>query len=281
MLTILRTVPNGTSLPDFSPYRPFRLQGIKTIGVVPGEQYVIRYSGTRQRAFVLVSVDGVNVLTGRPAVASPDEPGFPLESAGELRVTNWQEDGRGGGALVFTTQERSVGTFRSDSSALGYISVLVYIDEIPYPPTTYRPHPSGFGQGYGGGEEELLKSSPQLIGQPGYRGGEPRKDVLGERLRMPFPSGESAPVGTGIGRRIDNPVGLTRCTLSRPVMLGLEQVRYLPIAELRGQLLHHPSGFLSRPMADLADIPREGDNPVSNEFVSFGISRFGDAATSL
>lgn len=246
-------------------YRAYDLDGVPTIGVLPGEPFAVQVQGPHRRIKALVSVDGTNTRTAKPAIDSPDEPGYLADNGGVL-VSNWQEDMAGGAGLVFTLPERSVVTHTTGGNvAAGYISVMVYCDAA-LPGT----HPTGFTGGdfgYTGIRE------PQLLKEPLYREERPRSfrgaDEAGAHIQV------------GAGGRVHSPLRGGR-ELINPQLLGFYQVRYLSLEQLRAHpglpFSGHPVGFLPAPMANLAGVPREGGEAAyaDSNLIRMGLLRFSN-----
>lgn len=266
MLSILSwsTNPSATSR---RAYRQFMLDGIPTIGVLPGERYAICLNDyTTRRVKAIVSVDGLNPRTAKTAIAALDQPGYFAAPGGEVLVTNWQEDAHGGGALVFTSQERTVATYKNpDASAVGYISVMVYGESQPTHHTGFAHREPYYGNQFTNFDNEIAPGGGH------YKSFETTRSA----------SGEQAKLGTGIGPRINRPV-YGSGELIGPYLIELLQVRYMPLDALRAHpglpCAGHPTGFQSAPMADLSGVPREdGDSGAyASDEIRLGLSRFSN-----
>lgn len=232
-------------------YNAFDLDGVRTIAVADEEVYALKYGPVAQLSYVVVSVDGLNPLTGEAAFGDAREPGYPVEAGGTLTVANWQEDVNGGGRFTFAVAGNQVATYVTAEGGLpvGYISVLVFRD-----------------------------STSQHAVKPSYIGRVPHRITDWEvplTFRDTRSSGDTAGgLGTGSGDYFESPAPST-WTPFAPVRVDYQQLRYLPIDEVRGRLPQHPHGFKVRQMANLGRVPRVGGaSSEPHDMLTPTVSRF-------
>ena len=69
----------------------YRHHGRRYVAGQPGNEYAIRIRNcTGRRLLAVVSVDGVNAVTGESA--SPDQSGYVLEPGGYVNIQGWRKD---------------------------------------------------------------------------------------------------------------------------------------------------------------------------------------------
>jgi hypothetical protein len=108
------------------------------IGVFGNEAYILEYNNpSSSRVEVRFTVDGVDVLTGKPADLRPEGQRFVVEGGQRIALEAWPESLNGGGRFVFTQAGSSVAA--NTETGVGHIGVLaaaVFIDLAP--PPVYR-----------------------------------------------------------------------------------------------------------------------------------------------
>lgn len=148
----------------------------------PGARYAIDLiNESRERLLHVVSVDGVNVITGE--TASFDQAGYVLEPGQRYDVAGWRKSKREIAAFEFTSLGRSYAARTGRPDDVGVIGVAVFREReafvLPRPPLP--PFPPF--------DRSAPQSSPPLQ-ERSYRGGD-------------------APLGTGHGDRERDRVGMT------------------------------------------------------------------------
>ena len=69
----------------------YRHDGKRYVIGTPGHEYAVRVRNcTGGRLLAVVSVDGVNVVTGE--TASPDQSGYVIEPGGYVNIQGWRKD---------------------------------------------------------------------------------------------------------------------------------------------------------------------------------------------
>jgi hypothetical protein len=91
----------------------------------PGNEYAIRVrNGGSGRALTVMSVDGVNVITGD--TASPSQSGYVLDPHGTFEITGWRTSQSRTAAFFFTTLANSYATRTGRPDNVGVIGVAVF-----------------------------------------------------------------------------------------------------------------------------------------------------------
>ncbi len=91
----------------------------------PGHEYAVRIRNcTGERILAVVSVDGVNVITGE--TASPDQSGYVLEPWGFVNIQGWRKDLERTAAFYFSERDDAYATQTDRPDDLGVIGVAVF-----------------------------------------------------------------------------------------------------------------------------------------------------------
>jgi hypothetical protein len=105
-----------------------------------GQRYLVRIrNGSWSRAEVVVSVDGRDVVDGRPA--SFERRGYVVEPQGELTIDGYRLSEASVAAFRFATVPRSYAARKGDARDVGVIGVAVFAERAPAP--VPLPHLSG------------------------------------------------------------------------------------------------------------------------------------------
>jgi hypothetical protein len=169
---------NGEILPFY------RHQGELWIAGEPGARYAVElYNRSRRRLLNVVSVDGVNVITGETAAF--DQAGYVLTPGQRYDVSGWRKSRREIAAFEFTRLSRSYAARTGRPDDVGVIGVAVFRE---------RP-------GYRAPEAEIYgRSAPVPQGEESFQGKSHRSDG---------PSAAGPQLGTGHGDRERDRVGQT------------------------------------------------------------------------
>src|SRR6266513_6144060 len=100
-------------------------QGQRYVVGKPGNEYAIRVrNGGSERALAVMSVDGVNVITGD--TASPSQSGYVLDAHGSFEIGGWRTSQSRTAAFFFTTLANSYATRTGRPDNVGVIGVAVF-----------------------------------------------------------------------------------------------------------------------------------------------------------
>lgn len=117
-----------------------------------GERYLLRFrNGSGRRVEVVASVDGRDVIDGRPASLS--RRGYVVEPWGEVTIDGFRVSQDAVAAFRFSTVPRSYAARKGDARDVGVVGVAVfperrprYVPPRPYePPVPYPPYPGSAG----------------------------------------------------------------------------------------------------------------------------------------
>ena len=189
---------NGQWLPEY------RHRGQEWIAGVPGHRYSIRLANTSgERVLVVLSVDGVNAVTGQ--TASPSQGGYVLEPWESAEIAGWRKSLHDIAQFVFTDLPDSYAARTGRPDNVGVIGIAVFRERQVRP--VYSPLPA-----------------------PPIASGRAREQASAKAAAPAADSAmaEAAPqrLGTGHGQREWAPVGQTDFVRATRSPQQLSQLRY-------------------------------------------------------
>ncbi|MBS1198047.1 MAG: hypothetical protein H6R18_1832 [Proteobacteria bacterium] len=164
----------------------------------PGNRYAVRiYNRSGARVMTVLSVDGVNAVTGQ--TASPSQSGYVLSAGQTTEIAGWRKSMDEVAAFYFTNIADSYAARTDRPQNVGVIGVAVFQEYAPPPPPpiVYAPRPH---------------DGPADMANDTYRS-------ESAKSRAASPQAASSPgLGTGHGERVDSRVTNTefRRASSRP-----------------------------------------------------------------
>jgi hypothetical protein len=162
-----------------------RHDGKRYVVGTPGHEYAVRVRNcTGGRVLAVVSVDGVNAVTGE--TASPDQSGYVIEPGGYVNIQGWRKDLERTAAFYFSDPADSYASRTGRPDDLGVIGVALFRERKRPPPIAYE------------------KATPEAASSADAKG----RQGAAERNEQPASRAASmdAPLGTGHGRREHSPV---------------------------------------------------------------------------
>ena len=103
----------------------YRHHGRRYVEGQPGNEYAVRIRNcTDQRLLAVLSVDGVNAVTGE--TASPVQSGYVIEPGGYVTVQGWRKDLDRTAAFYFSDPEASYAARTGRPNDLGVIGVALF-----------------------------------------------------------------------------------------------------------------------------------------------------------
>ncbi len=194
---------NGQWLPEYGH------RGEDWIAGMPGHRYSVRLTNTTgQRVLVVLSVDGVNAVTGQ--TAAPSQGGYVLEPWESAEIAGWRKSLEDVAQFVFTDLPDSYAARTGRPDHVGVIGIAVFRERQVRP--VYAP------------------PSPPIASQTGAR---ERAAATAAKAAAPAASadqvmGEAAPqrLGTGHGQREWAAVGQTEFVRASRSPQQVCQLRY-------------------------------------------------------
>ncbi|RDZ27196.1 hypothetical protein [Lysobacter silvisoli] len=210
---------------DWLPAYPHR--GQQWIAGTPGHRYAVRLTNTSpQRVLVVLSVDGVNAVTGQ--TAHPSQAGYVLEPWQSTEINGWRKSMDDVAQFVFTDLPDSYAARTGRPDNVGVIGVAVFEEAQP----RYRyDYPAPIARGereqdrYGGARDAAKSSAPAPAAA------ESRADSMAAQS-----------IGTGHGQREWSPVSRTGFDRASRSPAQVTQLRYDDYASLaaRGVVPRYP-----------------------------------------
>ena len=163
----------------------YRHDGKRYVIGTPGHEYAVRIRNcTGGRLLAVVSVDGINAVTGE--TASPDQSGYVIEPGGYVNIQGWRKDLERTAAFYFSDPGDSYASRTGRPDDLGVIGVAFFRERERPAPYAYENH-----------APEAASSADATAKQ----GAAERREQSTARAAV-----MDAPLGTGHGRREHSPV---------------------------------------------------------------------------
>lgn len=116
--------------------KKYAVDGLSTVGVWGNEPFeVVFRNNTWQKVQVKLSIDGTDILTGKPADTAAGDM-WVVNAYGTLTLKAWPETNKSGAQFIFTSAEKSVAlNTHGDLSSRSIIAAAVYTES--YVPPVY------------------------------------------------------------------------------------------------------------------------------------------------
>jgi hypothetical protein len=160
----------------------------------PGNEYAVRIRNcTGERLLAVLSVDGVNAVTGE--TASPDQSGYVIEPWGYVTVQGWRKDLDGTAAFYFSDPHDSYASRTGRPDDLGVIGVALFRE---------RPQRTHW---LSGPDEGRVAAVPPAAREKAESSGAAAESGAAADASATAPTSQRLPsLGTGHGRREYAPV---------------------------------------------------------------------------
>ena len=107
----------------------YRQHGRRYVVGKPGNEYAVRVRNcSDRRLLAVVSVDGVNAVTGESA--SPDQSGYVIEPGGYVNIQGWRKDLSRTAAFYFSDPADSYAARTGRPNDLGVIGVALFQERL-------------------------------------------------------------------------------------------------------------------------------------------------------
>ena len=231
---------NGQVLPEY------RHRGQDWIAGVPGHRYSVRLTNTTgERVLVVLSVDGVNAVTGQ--TASPSQGGYVLEPWESAEIAGWRKSLDDIAQFVFTDLPDSYAARTGRPANVGVVGVAVFRERQlrpVYAPPPVPPIASGMAR------NEARKAAAPAASADRAMASE--AEAMPQRLGTGHGQREWAPVGrTDFVRATRNPQQVSQLRYDDAETLaaiGVLPRPYAPYARTTPRAF--PNGFVADPPRD-------------------------------
>jgi hypothetical protein len=203
----------GQTLPEYG-YR-----GQDWIAGVPGHHYSVRLTNTTsERVLVVLSVDGVNAISGQ--TASGSQAGYVLDPRETADIAGWRKSLDDVAQFVFTDLPDSYAARTGRPDNIGVVGIAVFRERQVRPRPQYAPpisQPHAESRSDKSSAGNMAKSAPSASSAD-------RQMVASEA--------EPQHLGTGHGEREWAPVGQTEFVRASQRPQQVEQLRYDGVGKL-------------------------------------------------
>lgn len=167
-----------------------RFRGRHYVAGHPGDRYGLRLTNrTDQRVLVVLSVDGINVVTGE--TASPDQSGYVLDPWEQTEVAGWRKSLREVAQFYFTALPDAYAARTDRPGHVGVIGAAVFLERVRGP----QPMPY------------MNEAAPAARAQAGSA--EAAADTVAPAAPSAMASRRAERLGTGHGQREYAPIRYT------------------------------------------------------------------------
>jgi hypothetical protein len=223
----------------------YRHQGDYWVPGRPGARFAVSVrNATRERVLSVISVDGVNVISGE--TAAWEQTGYVLWGQQQYQITGWRKSDSEVAAFHFTAAQASYASRTGRPDHTGVIGVAVFREKTaPLPPAVLlpspRPEPYGhsrerFNESFGdeSAADSSSKSSSADRAAPQSMEEAPAQESLGKATgemqaksaRRMAPAAPAPRLGTGHGAREDSQISHTSFERRRDRPDEIIRIRY-------------------------------------------------------
>lgn len=203
----------------------YRANGEYWVAGRPGARYAVRLRNRMgERLMTVMSVDGVNVLTGE--TAGVQQNGYVLSGGERADIAGWRKSDSQIAAFEFTANGNSYASRTGRPDEVGVIGVAIFRERVAPPPPVPVPYPRRDGysreESAPHGELEARNKSMAPSASASADSAAPgESSAMAQSRSQPAPS-----LGTGHGRRETSYVGHTTFERLRSSPDEVVRIRY-------------------------------------------------------
>jgi hypothetical protein len=228
----------------------------------PGVPYAIRMrNATGERLLAVMSVDGVNVLSGETAAVG--QSGYVFDAGRQSDIAGWRKSNVEIAAFEFTASPNSYASRTGRPADVGVIGVALFRERpvyVPQPVPQPAPWPGYRGRNDGSYDHNpsAEKAEGGMAPQAGAQAPSAKPDMRSEPYQGAPPAGARAEpkLGTGHGARETSVVGSTTFERASNTPVEVIRIRYdsfenlVGMGVIRGRRPHHdrPNPFPESPV---------------------------------
>jgi len=205
----------GETLPTY------RSRGASYVAGRPGDRYAVRLTNrTGTRVLVVLSVDGVNAVSGETAATG--QTGYVLAAYQSAEITGWRKSHTEAAAFYFTALPDSYAARTQRPDNVGVIGTAVFRERLPEPVTHWREQapPVARDRAANGAASEEKRASAE--GDAPRSAAAPAPSTRMDRESL----AKSERLGTGHGEREYSPTSQTAFERASSQPAEIVQVRY-------------------------------------------------------
>ena len=236
-----------------------RHRGSSYVAGRPGERYAVRLTNrSGERVLVVLSVDGVNAVSGE--TANPAQTGYVLSPWQSADITGWRKSDDEAAAFYFTALPDSYAARTERPHNVGVIGVAVFRERVPLPrPQPFEPVPYSRARQDGAARQESerrMNESGSADGSLASPSASPAPSTSLARERDAAVAQRSDKLGTGHGEREHSPIGRTAFLRATSQPAEVVQVRYDSHANLVASGVIAPRRAVPDPFPGFVPDPR-------------------------
>ncbi len=199
----------------------WRHRGATYVAGRPGDRYAVRLSNrTGSRVLVVLSVDGVNAVSGETAATG--QTGYVLAAYQTAEITGWRKSTSEAAAFYFTALPDSYAARTQRPDNVGVIGAAVFRERVPEPVPHWREQPPvARDRGAVGSAQEDRRPSSEAEAAKSAAAPAPSS----ERMQRESPA-RNERIGTGHGEREYSPTTQTAFERASQQPAEIVQVRY-------------------------------------------------------
>ncbi len=246
----------------------YRHQGEHWVAGRPGARYAVALRNTSPgRVLSVVSVDGVNVISGE--TADLNQTGYVLGPWQSYAVSGWRKSDNEVAAFHFTSSSASYAERTGRPANVGVIGVALFREKLapppPPPPPLLRPEPrsGAMNKEQSAADEPTAERSAPLAQQnAGTDSVDAAASEPGLASRRMAPAAPAPRLGTGHGARESDRVGHTRFERRSEQPDEIVRIRYDSLENLvaMGIVVQRPVPLRPNPFP-AANFPRYAPDP--------------------
>lgn len=226
-----------------------RHRGSTWVAGRPGERYAVRLvNRTGARVLVVLSVDGVNAVSGQTAATS--QTGYVLAPWQSADITGWRKSDAEAAAFYFTALPDSYAARTDRPHNVGVIGVAVFRELVPQPrPVPFEPIPYSGARRDGVGRQQSERSA-----QDSATAGRASEGAAAPAAAAPA---RAERLGTGHGEREYSPIARTSFERATAQPAEVLQIRYDSHANLVASgIIQEPRHGVPEPFPGYVPDPR-------------------------
>jgi hypothetical protein len=194
----------------------YRHRGATWVAGRPGERYAVRLTNrSGARVLVVLSVDGVNAISGQTAGTS--QSGYVLSPWQSADITGWRKNDDEAAAFYFTALPDSYAARTGRPHNVGVIGAAVFRERVPPPPVSFEPVPYSRERDDGANRQESRGAGAAQAPALGREA-----EVASSRAHAP----RADKLGTGHGEREHAPIERTAFERATSQPAEIVQLRY-------------------------------------------------------